>query len=613
MNNAKRWQISPVDSERVRQLQRAATVPPVVAQLLLNRGLEAPDQVRSFLDARLSALRDPALLPGLSDAVDRIFAAVTARHPITVYGDYDADGMTATAILMRCLRMLGADVSYYTPHRVEEGYGLNDQALEQLAASGTKQVITVDCGIASLEQAKTANRLGLELIVTDHHEMADRLPEAAGIVHPRLPGHAYPFDGLCGAAVAFKIAWALCQHASQTRRVGERFQEYLLSAMGLAAIGTVADVVPLVDENRLIVRHGLTSLKAHPTTGIAALMAVTRTHTKPRLSAEDIAFQLAPRLNAAGRMGQADLAIELMTTEDESRARGLAEYLDQLNSDRKEIEQSIYNEARQQIDEICDVENDPALVLAGRGWHAGVIGIVAGRIAEKYARPCVIIALDALGKSPGTGSARSVNGVDLHQAISGCAEHLVSYGGHKAAAGLRIDEAEVSSFRAKFLDQIAGELPPNERTVHLVIDAEIPLPHLTLRTLEQIETLAPFGSSNPRPILSALDVAVTGAVKKVGGGDRHLSFSVQGHEVKLRAIAFDQASWADALEQARDEEQPIDIVFHPFINEFNGYRTVQLQVLDWRPSTRFGPGQESQSASSDASIVVDDVKAAPTH
>ncbi len=286
------WRILPHDADRITRLEKMAEIPAVVAQLLVCRGILDPRNARQFLDAKLADLRDPELLPGIDAAADRIHAAIQSRRPITIYGDYDADGMTATAILWRCLSLLGAEVDFYVPNRLDEGYGLNDQALEQLAAKGRQLVVTVDCGITSLTQAATAGRLGLELIVTDHHELADGLPDAAAIVHPGLEDGRYPFRGLCGAGIAFKLAWAICQRASQAKRVQPRLRNFLLDAIGLAAIGTVADVVPLLDENRLIVRHGLHSLKNQPLIGIAALCNVTGLDKKPALHSEDIAFVL---------------------------------------------------------------------------------------------------------------------------------------------------------------------------------------------------------------------------------------------------------------------------------------------------------------------------------
>jgi single-stranded-DNA-specific exonuclease len=310
----KRWRLAPHDPERVAALERTAGVPPIVAQLLLARGVYDADAARLFLDARLTGLRDPDLLPGMDAAADRIYAAAQERRKIVVYGDYDADGITGAAILLTCLRLLGADVSYYVPNRLEEGYGLNADALRSLAGRGARTVISVDCGIASTAEAALARELGLELIVTDHHEFAAELPAAAAIVHPRLPGSSYPFGGLCGAGVALKVAWAVCQRASGAKRVGEALRNFLLSAVGLAAVGTVADVVPLLDENRILVRHGLMSLKHSPPLGLAVLMEVAKLHEKPSLSSEDLAFTLAPRINAAGRFGQAQLAVELLTT-----------------------------------------------------------------------------------------------------------------------------------------------------------------------------------------------------------------------------------------------------------------------------------------------------------
>lgn len=578
----KRWHVRPLDQGRIAQLQRAAGIPSVVAQLLLNRGIADPREARQFLDARLSELRDPHELPGLIAAADRIYAAVTAGQKITVYGDYDADGMTATAILLRCFRLLDAQADYYVPHRLNEGYGLNSLALEKLAAGGSKMVITVDCGIASVAEAERATELRLDLIITDHHEMGPQLPRATAIVHPRLPGYEYPFDGLCGAGVAFKLAWALCQRASQAQRVGPRFKQFLLSSIGLAAIGTVADVVPLIDENRLIVRHGLTSLKDYPLPGLEALMAVTKLKAKPQLSSEDVAFMLGPRLNAAGRLGQAELAVELMTTEDDTRARGLAEYLHELNSNRDTLERSIYLAANKQMQERFDEQRDPAMVLAGRGWHAGVIGIVAGRLAEKYSRPCVLIALDELGQPVGTGSARTASGLNLHQALSHCSEHLITFGGHAAAAGLRIDEAQIDNFRSHFFRHVSEQISEEDRVAEVHIDAEAPLPQLTLRTVQQIEQMAPFGERNPRPILCATGVRVDGAIKRMGASQRHLAFSVRHNEVTLRAVAFGQADWSDELSQ---QEGGIDIAYRPVINEFRGRRSVELQMVDWRPAS----------------------------
>jgi len=578
---AKRWRIRPHDAARVAALERAAGLPPVVAQLLVSRGVAEADSAKQFLDVRLSGLRDPELLHGAAEAADRITAAIAAKRRIIVYGDYDADGMTATAILFRCLQLLGADVGYYVPNRLDEGYGLNHEALRTLARRGASLVITVDCGIGSVAEAETAREAGLELIVTDHHDFGSQLPAAAAILHPRHPGGPYPFAGLCGAGVAFKLAWAICQRASQSKKVSEPMRNYLLTAVGLASIGTVADVVPLIDENRILVRHGLVSLKERPTAGLAALLKVTKLDAKPELSSEDLAFTIAPRINAAGRLGQAQLGVELMTTDNAERATALAEYLHELNNSRDSLERSILLAANNQIKEDFDPVNDPALVLAGRGWHAGVIGIVAGRLAEKHHRPVVVISLDQLGAKPGIGSARSAGGLDLHAALANCSDHLVSHGGHAAAAGLKVEEDKVDAFRAAFCEYAAANVGAEQRVAEITIDAEATFSQLTLDIVRQIGQLEPFGAGNPRPLLASGGVQLVEPPRRIGNGERHLSLRLKQHGVNVRAVAFGQGEWCDEIAQC---PTAIDVAYRPVINEFRGQKNVEIHVVDWRPA-----------------------------
>jgi single-stranded-DNA-specific exonuclease len=587
----KRWRIQPHDADRIATLERQAGIPAVVAQLLLARGLSTGDAAREFLAARLSQLRDPELLPGLSEAADRVVAAVRAGRKIVIYGDYDADGMTATAILLSALRLVGAEVGFFVPNRLHDGYGLNHDALRQLAEDGASLVVTVDCGIASLEEAETARQLGLELIITDHHEMRDELPSAAAIVHPRLPGHDYPFDGLCGAGVAFKLAWAICQRICGTRKVTESLRALLLQALGMAAIGTVADVVPLRDENRLLVRHGLNSLRANPVLGLVELMRVTGLDKKPSLTSEDIAFVLGPRLNAAGRLGQAQLGVELLTTTSAERAAKLAEYIHELNGTRDRLERGILQAAGKQIKERFDPKRDGALVLSGEGWHPGVIGIVAGRLATKYHVPVVVIGQDEAGIKPGLGSARSACGVELHRALAACDGLLISHGGHAAAAGLRIAPDRVDQFREQFCQYVLETTSVADRVAEIAIEAEAPLSQLTTRTVRQIEMLSPFGEGNRRPVLCATGVRLAESPKTMGSGDRHLTVRLEQHSVSVRAVAFGQAEWMAELERRRAE--PVDIAFSPVINDFRGFAKVEVHLMDWRPS-----GAEPESGSS---------------
>jgi single-stranded-DNA-specific exonuclease len=584
---SKRWRIHPHDPARIAALQRAAGIPAVVAELLICRGVSDPAAARDFLDPKLSALRDPELLPGCAEAAKRVFEAVSARRRIVVYGDYDVDGMTGTAILWRCLKLLGAEASYYVPHRIDEGYGLNCEAIRTLAAEKVEVLVTVDCGIASRDEAELARELGIELIITDHHEPGPRLPTAAAIVHPRLPGGDYPFGGLSGSAVAMKLAWALCQQAAGAKRVGPQMKDFLLQAVGLAALGTVADVVPLVDENRVLVRHGLESLANAPTLGLAALMAIAqitpRRHPdgKTRLDAEDLGFQIAPRINAAGRLGQPQLAVELLVTDRPERARELAQYIDGLNATRQTLERSIQLAASKQAKEAFDPAADAALVLADRGWHPGVIGIVAGRLADRFHRPVVMISWDKAGMRPGIGSARSVPGFDLHAALAQCGQFLVAHGGHAAAAGLKIEEHQLAGFRGAFCETAATQISPDERIADLFVDAEAPLSAFTLQTVQQLERLAPFGQGNSRPLLCTTGVTLSGPPKPLGSSGNHLAMMLSQHAVRLRAVAFGGSDWADDLAAA---DGPLDVAFRPVINNYRGRQSVELHLVDWRPT-----------------------------
>lgn len=577
----KKWRIFSHDSAKVALIERSAGVPPIVAQLLIQRGVTDPAVIRTFLDAKLTGLRDPDLLPGAAEAADLVLRAVRAGKKIVVYGDYDCDGITATAILLGCLKLVGADATYYVPNRLEEGYGLNADALRTIAERGGQLVITVDCGVASVAEAEVARELGLELIITDHHEFGPELPHAL-IVHPRLPGGNYPFAGLCGAGVAFKLAWAICQRFAESKKVTEPMRNYLMSAVGLAALGTVADVVPLVDENRLIVKHGLLSLKQQPPVGLAALMTAAKLNEKERLASEDIAFTLAPRINAAGRFGQAQLAVELLTTDNPTRAQQLADYINELNRSRDSLERSIQLAASKQVKELYDPEHDSALVLAGSDWHVGVIGLVAGRIAEKHHLPVVILSLDPNGAKPATGSARSPNGLHLHEALGACSEFLLGFGGHAAAAGLRIEPEKIDAFRNAFVEHAATSTPVGGRRGELRIDAEGPFSQLTVQIVNQIDALAPFGCGNPRPVLCATGVTLAEPPKKMGGGEKHLALKLRQHGSVIRCVGFGFGEAADELAQLN---QPLDIAYRPMINNFAGRQSVELHLVDWRPST----------------------------
>jgi single-stranded-DNA-specific exonuclease len=418
------------------------------------------------------------------------------------------------------------------------------------------------------------------LIITDHHRPADQLPNAAAIVHPGLPDSTYPFAGLCGAGVALKLAWALCQQASQAKRVGEAMRTFLMRAVGLAAIGTVADVVPLVDENRILVRHGLNCLRHYPTPGLLVLEQVTGLDKNPIIECEDVAFTIAPRLNAAGRLGQAPLALELLITESPERAHKLAEFIHNLNEQRQSLERSVYRAANRDARQICDTNgHTAALVLVGRGWHPGVIGIVAGRLAEEYHRPVVLLSLDELGTKPAMGSGRSIAGFNLHEALAACDRHLVGHGGHEAAAGLTVHEAQIDAFRDDFCAYAGRMISPDDCAAELFVDAETPFSALTHQAVKQIECLAPFGHGNHRPILCTTEVRLAEPPKRIGSTGRHLALRFVQHGVSLRAVAFGGGDWEQDLTGASG---PLAVAFKPVINHFRGRATVEMHLADWR-------------------------------
>jgi single-stranded-DNA-specific exonuclease len=497
-----------------------------------------------------------------------------------VYGDYDVDGISGTAILLQVLRLFGAQPDAYVPHRLEEGYGLNANALQQIAQVGTKVVITVDCGIASLAEADEARRLGMDLIITDHHEYRDSLPDAAVCIHPRLPGGDYPFGALSGAGVAFKLAWALAKRSCGSDKVTPRFREFLLDSIALATLGTIADVVPLLGENRILVRHGLSRIRQAPSAGMKALLHSAGVNGTVR--AMDVGFRLGPRLNAAGRLGCARLVVELLTTTSTQRATDLANFLEGQNQQRQQLERKMVAQAR----EMLDGHDAPAIVLASADWHAGVLGIVASRLVDRFARPTLLIALPSAnddGDGVAQGSGRSIPGFPLHEALKACDAHLISHGGHQMAAGFKVRPDEIASLRDAFTAYAARHFPDGPPPPCLTLDAETPLAALTLGMVQDLDRLEPYGSANSRPLLLAGSVHLVGEPRKMGGGERHLNFRVRQGQTTLRAVAFGMAERIDELTSAGGE---CSLAFTPKINEWQGRRTVELEVADFQPGSQ---------------------------
>ncbi len=572
---AKTWRLLPHDSGSIARLADSLRVSPVAAQLLLNRGLSDPGAARRFMDSPLSGLYAPDMLPGVREAVDILVNAVEAKDRVCIYGDYDVDGVTGTAILWQLLRLLEVPVEFYIPHRTGEGYGLRCEPLRQFAQEGTKLVVTVDCGISAVREADECRRLGMKLIITDHHEFGEVVPAADAVVHPRLPGSDYPFGGLSGSGVAFKLAWALCQRLSGGEKVTPRFRTFLLEAVALAALGLIADVVPLQDENRILVKHGLAQIQLAPSIGIKALLeSAGLTPGKP-LKSDDVSFKLAPRLNSAGRLGCARLVVELLTTTNLQKARDLAAYLDGQNKERQSLERKIAAQARGKLEDQA-LANLPAIVLSDPEWHPGVIGIVAGRLADQFGKPVLMI---AAASDPAAGSGRSIAGFALHEALNACSSELHQHGGHAAAAGFRVSVDRIDQLRERFCNYTAHHFPSGVPAPSLTLDAEVPISALTFGLLREIDRLEPFGAQNPRPKFLAGGLEVVGEPKRIGNGERHLSFRVKQHGESIRAVAFGMAERLDELMSAGGR---CSLVFTPHINEWNDRRTVEIEVTDFQ-------------------------------
>jgi single-stranded-DNA-specific exonuclease len=582
---AKPWRFLPYDAGRVKDLGIQLSVSPILAQILSARGYEDPAPARTFLNSKLNELHDPELLPGVGAAADRIVAALQAGRRITIYGDYDVDGVTATSLLWHCLKLAGAQVDYYIPSRLEEGYGINSEAIAKLHEEDPQRLlVSVDCGIGSVVEAALAKQLGLELIITDHHHIGPQLPDAAALVHPRLPGTSYPFGELCGCGVAFKLAWAVCQRLGDGKKASPRMREFLMSAVGLAAIGTVADVVPLLGENRILVRYGLSVLTERCSLGLKALLKIAELNSKPELSAEDIAFSIAPRINAAGRLGQARLAVELLTTDAPERALQLANYIDEQNKVRQSVERKVFKQAKEQVEANPEWLDHPALVLADSDWHPGVIGIVASRVTEHFQKPSILISINQ-ADGTGQGSGRTFANFDLHAGLSACESHLLKFGGHRAAAGLKIKSEHIGAFRSAFCEHVGANHDIEQEDLELRIDAEVRLMDLTLNAVMELDRLGPFGRDNPRPILATQGVELAEPPRKMGEGERHLALTVRQGGRKVRAISFGKGEWADEIAAAIAGGSKISICFAPTINRFRGQENVEMQLIDWKAET----------------------------
>lgn len=561
------------DGAGASRLAGALGLHPLAARILAARGHAEPEAAEAFLAARLSDLPDPLSMKGMEGAVGRIVRAVEAGERIACYGDYDVDGVTSTVLLSGFLRATGGDVVTYVPHRLVEGYGLNRDAVERLAAQGIRLLVTLDCGITAAPEVRAASALGLDTVVVDHHTVPVELPAAAAILNPHQQGCPYPSKELSAVGVTFALVMALRKALRERGRFGEgRPEPNLKDALDLVALGTVADVVPLVGANRILVRAGLEVLARSRRAGVRALKRVAGIAEGTPVTAGQVGFRLAPRINAAGRLDDAGRGVRLLLTADEAEARALADELDRENQARQEIERRILGEA--QDDAAARVrEGARGLVLARDGWHPGVVGIVAARVAERFHRPAVLVAMES---GAGKGSGRSIEGFHLYDALAACGPHLERFGGHRHAAGVTVARASLDGFRAAFEAEAAARLSADDLVPRCRIDGWVREADVTDRAAEDLARLGPFGAGHPEPVFAFRGAAAR--ARTVGAGGAHLKLALGG----LDAIGF---GMGDRLAACGG---PLEAAFTIGFDEWDGARRLQLKLRDLRASGERG-------------------------
>jgi single-stranded-DNA-specific exonuclease len=569
------WDIRDVDKVQAESLAQSLQISPLLSELLLARGVADEEAGRRFLSPALQDLHDPFLMTDMDRVVARIVEALRSGDKVCVWGDYDVDGITATSVLLLFLREVGLDVIYHIPSRLEEGYGLNTGAIDRLAEQGIRLLVTVDCGISDVEPIRHAVGRGLDVVVLDHHQVPEELPAAQAILNPHRADCAFPAKDLAAVGVAFNLVMAL---RAELRKRGS-FQDKepnLRELLDLVALGTVADIVPLIGENRIITRFGLEELSAGRRPGVAALKEVAGLHSGPVTSGQ-VAFRLAPRINAAGRLGSAGQGVELMTTRSYSTALQLARELDQANSQRQGIEQTIYTQALEQAEQMMAGRRQEALVLASDEWHVGVVGIVASRLTDRFGCPVVLVSLDG---ERGRGSARGVEGAHLYEALLQCAGHLQAYGGHRLAAGLTIERKSLDAFRKDFCGAIARQLAGTEARKTIQVDAVVQPSRLDAKTVQSLADLAPHGLGNPEPVFAALNLEIRG-LRTVGREPPY----------HLKAVAVEDGRSWDVIGFRMAERIPefgprMDLVYTPEFNTWDGQTSIQLRLIDARPAQR---------------------------
>jgi len=554
------WRIKDSNTAAQKDLSSALNISTVTAQLLINRGITEPRAGAEFLKVSLGSCHDPFLLKDMDKAVHRIRKAIADKERILVYGDYDVDGMTGVTILYSAFKKLGANVSSYIPNRLEEGYGLNSGAIRLAHKDGIQLIVTVDCGITSFKEVDYAKSFGIDIVITDHHELLEsRVPEAYAVVNPLQILCRYPFKHLAGVGVAFKLVKALYDGTSF-------FAEDFLD---LVSLGTVADIVPLIGENRAIIKYGLEELNRRERVGLKALMEVGGLTGKD-ISSGHIGFILGPRINAMGRTGSPQKAVELLLSEDAVLAKELAKMMDTENRNRQKIEAKILDEALAKIDKEVNFKHHRVIVLASEGWHPGVIGIVASRIADRFYRPAILISLD--GKF-GKGSGRSIENFHLFEYLFRCRDLLVGFGGHEAACGVTIEKDKISEFRQRINEEAMKDADEMVFSPTLDIDMDIPLNFLSEEVINEIDTLSPFGQDNPRPVFSSRNLIVKDGPRQIG--KKGFKMWVTDSKITCEAVSFGKGNL-----DLPQTGSGVDLAYMPSINNWQGLQSIQLELLD---------------------------------
>jgi len=568
-----RWEVAPEpDQGSINRLAAATNLPFNVIKILANRNIDTPEDIASFLNPRLSDLIDPFEMEGMKKGIERITRAFFDNERIVIYGDYDVDGITATALLYMVLNKLGAQVDFYLPNRLVEGYGLSKEGIDEAKAQGATLIITVDTGVTAVEEIEYAASQGLDVVVTDHHEPGDTIPRAYAIINPKQPDCTYASE-LSGVGVAFKFAQALYKSLNQDER---ELEEHL----DLVALGTAADIVPLVGENRVLTKFGIKQIARTTKPGLKSLTFVSGLMGKD-ISTGQVVFILAPRINALGRLGDARQAIRLLATRDEQVAAEIARKLDSENKRRKEIDELTLRQALEQIDQTTDLEKDRAIVLAAPGWHPGVIGIVASRLVERYNVPTVMISID---DDEAKGSARSIPGFHLCEALKECEHLLIRYGGHKYAAGLSIEKHNIPAFREKFVEVSNRLLNEDDITPKLRIDLEIELTDIDDSFMQALESFSPFGPQNMRPVFLTRNCEVVGQPYTVGRN--HLKMRVRKGDATFDVIGF---GFGDMARSISSKGCLVDMVYVVEYNTYNNVTRKQIRLKDIRLTAGTAP------------------------